>query len=89
MCWEFGLARPHRILNIFPRHILYVGIVGFFFFFFKYMYMYIYMVEVRSAAFVGVRDTFFDEPTDWDIICRYQNKIEFVCFVLLISFNSK
>ena len=60
-----------------------------FFIFFKYMYMYIYMVEVRSAAFVGVRDTFFDEPTDWDIICRYQNKIEFVCFVLLISFNSK
>ena len=60
-------------------------------FFFKYMYMYIYIWwkthQVRSAAFVGVRDTFFDEPTDWDIICRYQNKIEFVCFVLLISFK--
>ena len=41
------------------------------FFFFKYMYMYIYMVEVRSAAFVGVRDTFSDEPTDWDIICLF------------------
>jgi len=52
------------------------------------MYMYnIYMVEVRSAAFVGVRDTFFDEPTDRDIICRYQDKIEFVCFVLLLSFK--
>ncbi len=32
------------------------------------MYMYIYMVEVRSAAFVGVRDTFFDEPTDWVVL---------------------
>jgi hypothetical protein len=79
----FGPAAPYS--QHFPRHILYVGIVVFFFFFNTCIC--IYMVEVRSAAFVGVRDTFFDEPTDWDIICRYQNKIEFVCFVLLISFK--
>ena len=66
---------------------------GFFFFFFFFLNNFICinicwkMHQVRSAALVGVRDTFFDEPTDWDIICRYQNKIEFVCFVLLISFK--
>ena len=59
----------------------------FFFFFITCICIYIWWKFVGSVAFVGVRDIFFDEPTDRDIICRYQDKIEFVCFVLLISFK--
>ena len=83
----FGPAAP-GFSAFLPRHILHVGIVGWVEVFFLFYLIYIYIIwwkthQVRSAALMGVRDTFFDEPTDRDVICRYQNKIEFVsfCFV--------
>ena len=74
----FGPAAP-GFSAFLPRHILYVGIVGVG----SFIYIWWKTHQVCSAALGGVRDTFFDEPTDRDVICRYQNKIEFVsfCFV--------
>ena len=84
--WELGLARPH----LYSQHLLRAtpftsGLWGLdvFFFFFKWE-----THQVRSAALIGVRDTFNKSTTDgsFKMICRYQNK-RLLFFVLLICFK--